>query len=201
MRILLTSLEYGRSRGGVASAVERIARGLVAAGHRVRVLARDTDDPRPPELGEVRELGEDGFVFGLDLSARMLDLARRKLKDLPQAPQLVSGNSQCLPFPDGVFDAVLDGAGTKYYSDKRRALREMLRVVKPGGKVLIAELGMPSDKRPTFRQRMLLLWIPGFREGPPCGAIPSEATDVRLDWDDEETFFALEFCKAPERGR
>lgn len=147
------------------------------------------------------ELGEKGFVFGLDLSARMLDLASRKVKDLSQPPQLVSGNSQYLPFPDGVFDAVLDGAGIKYYSDKRRALREMLRVVKPGGKVLITELGMPSDKRPTLRQRMLLLWIPGFREGPPSDAVPSEATDVRLDWDDGETFFALEFRRPPEEGR
>ena len=146
------------------------------------------------------EVGENGIVFGLDLSARMLDLARRKVKDLPQPPQLVSGNSQYLPFPDGVFDAVLDGAGIKYYSDKRRALREMLRVVKPGGKVLITELGMPSDKKPTLRQRMLLLWIPGFREGPPLDAVPSEATDVRLDWDPGETFFALEFRRPSERG-
>ncbi len=59
------------------------------------------------------ELGEKGIVFGLDLSARMLDLARRKVKDLPQPPQLVSGNSQYLPFSEGVFDAVLDGAGIK----------------------------------------------------------------------------------------
>ncbi len=147
------------------------------------------------------ELGEKGIVFGLDLSARMLDLARRKLKNLPQPPQLISGNSQYLPFPDGVFDAVLDGAGIKYYSDKRRALREMLRVVKPGGKVLVTELGMPPEKRPTLRQRLLLLWIPGFREGPPRDAIPGDATDVRLDWDVGETFYALEFRRAPERGR
>ncbi len=75
----------------------------------------------------------------------------------------------------------------------------MMRVVKPGGKVLITELGMPPDKRPTLRQRTLLLWIPGFREGPPRDAVPSEATDVRLDWDDEETFFALEFRRPLER--
>jgi len=118
-----------------------------------------------------------------------------------QPPQLVSGNSQYLPFPDGVFDAVLDGAGIKYYSDKRRALREMLRVVKPGGKVLVTELGMPPEKRPTLRQRLLLLWIPRFREGPPRDAVPSDARDVKLNWDAGETFYALEFRRVPEHGR
>ena len=147
------------------------------------------------------EVGENGIVFGLDLSARMLDLAHRKVRRLPQPPQLISGNSQSLPFPDGVFDAVLDGAGIKYYSDKRRALREMLRVVKPGGRVLVTELGMPPGRRRTLRQRLLLLWIPGFREGPPRDAVPSNARDIKVDWDVGETFYALEFRKIPEHGR
>ena len=149
-------------------------------------------------LGEA--VGEIGTVFGLDLSARMLELAHRKRSGLPRSQQLVSGNSQRLPFSGGVFDAVLDGAGIKYYSDKGQALREMLRVVKPGGKVLVTELGMPSGRRPTLRQRLLLLWIPGFREGPPVDAIPSEATDVKLDWDVSETMFMLEFRRPLSMG-
>ena len=92
-----------------------------------------------------------------------------------------------------IHDAVLDGAGIKYYPDKKRAMREMLRVVRPGGKVLITELGMPVGRRPTLRQRLLLLWIPGFREGPPLDAVPADATDVQLKWDAAETYFALEF--------
>ena len=95
----------------------------------------------------------------------------------------------------------MDGAGIKYYSDKGQALREMLRVVKPGGKVLVTELGMPETTSPTLRQRLLLLWIPGFREGPPLDAVPSEATDVKLDWDVGETFYALEFRRPPETAR
>ncbi|MCZ6642930.1 MAG: class I SAM-dependent methyltransferase, partial [Gammaproteobacteria bacterium] len=105
-----------------------------------------------------------------------------------------------LPFPDGVFDAVLDGAGIKYYSDKTRALREMLRVVKPGGRVLVTELGMPPGRRPTLRQRLLLLWIPGFREGPPRDEVPSNARDIKLDWDARETLYALEFRRSPDHG-
>ena len=142
------------------------------------------------------KVGERGIVFGLDLSRRMLNVALHKTHDLPQPPQLVLGNSQSLPFSDGAFDAVLDGSGIKYYSDKQQALREMLRAVKPGGKVLITELGMPGEmESPTLRQRMLSLWIPGFREGAPRDAVPSEATQVGLDWDKSKTFYALEFRK------
>jgi len=128
----------------------------------------------------------------------MLGIARQRAGRLQGRIQLTLANSQHLPYPDGVFDAVLDGAGIKYYPDKGRAMREMLRVVRPGGKVLITELGMPPEKRPTLRQRSLLLWIPGFREGPPLDSVPPNATDVQLNWDSAETYFALEFRRPAE---
>ena len=128
----------------------------------------------------------------------MLSIASRRAGSLGSRTQLTLGNSQHLPYTDGIFDAVLDGAGIKYYPDKALAMREMLRVVRPGGKVLITELGMPTGKRPTLRQRLLLLWIPGFGEGPPLDAVPADATDVQLNWDPAETYFALEFRRTPE---
>jgi len=140
-------------------------------------------------------VGDRGHVFALDLSPRMLGFARRRAERLRKRPQLALANSQHLPHPDGVFDAVLDGAGIKYYPDKARAMSEMLRVVRPGGKVLITELGMPPGRRPTLRQRLLRLWIPGFSEGPPRDAVPENATDIQLNWDDAETYYALEFRK------
>lgn len=143
-------------------------------------------------------VGEKGVVFGLDLSAPMLGIARQRAGRLQGRIQLTLANSQHLPYPDGIFDAVLDGAGIKYYPDKGRAMREMLRVVRPGGKVLITELGMPPGRPPTLRQRSLLLWIPGFREGPPLDSVPENATEVQLNWDSAETYFALEFRRPAE---
>ncbi len=143
-------------------------------------------------------VGEKGVVFGLDLSAPMLGIARQRAGRLQGRIQLTLANSQHLPDPDGIFDAVLDGAGIKYYPDKGRAMREMLRVVRPGGKVLVTELGMPPGRPPTLRQRSLLLWIPGFREGPPLDSVPTNATDVQLNWDSAETYFALEFRRPAE---
>ncbi len=140
-------------------------------------------------------MGDQLTTFGLDLSPRTLTRAARKLTDL-RPPELVVGNATHLPFADNVFDAVLDGYGIKYYSDKGRAIREMLRVVKPEGKVVITDLGLPSEKPRSFRQRLLLLWIPGFADGPPLDAIPTDVGELKLEWDAHETAYSIEFRKA-----
>ena len=141
------------------------------------------------------QVGEEVMVFGLDLSPRMLNRAAHKLRNVRPPAELVLGNAMSLPFADSIFDAVLDGAGTKYFSDKGRTIREMLRVIKPGGKVVITDLGLPPGKRRSFRQRLLLLWIPGFREGPPLDVIPGDVNDLKVEWDKHETAYTVEFRK------
>ncbi len=108
---------------------------------------------------------------------------------------LVLGNAVRLPFRDSAFDAVLDGFGMKYYSDKPRAVREMLRVVKPGGKVVITELGVPQKESLTVRQRLLRAWIPHFDEPPPMDAIPEGVGELSLSWDAHDTAYVIEFRK------
>lgn len=147
-------------------------------------------------LGSIAQaVGEQGLVFGLDLSAQQLRRAPRALRHLANPPELILGNSSHLPFDDGAFDAVLDGFGMKYYPDKRRAMEEMLRVVKPGGKVVIAELGLPEGKRRTLRQRILLLWLPHFRDPPPIDQVPDSVQDLTFEWDAPGTVYTIAFRK------
>lgn len=134
-------------------------------------------------------------IVGVDLSRRMITQAARKLAKVERPVQLVLGNAICLPFRDLGFDAVLDGFGMKYYSDKSRAVREMLRVVNPGGKVLIAELGVPHGRALSFRQRLLRAWIPHFAEPPPLDAVPEDVRDLTVGWDAHETAYVIEFRK------
>ncbi len=141
------------------------------------------------------ETGDGVTSFGLDISSRMLERARRKLRHSSPAPELVAGNAHYLPFAEGVFDAVLGGYGTKYFTDKAQALGEMFRVARPGGRILVTDLGMPPGDRLTLRQRVLSLWIPGFAEGPPMEAVPEAARDVKLDWDAHGTAYVIEFGK------
>jgi SAM-dependent methyltransferase len=77
--------------------------------------------------------GATGTVAGLDLSAEMLAVARRKLPDL----DLREGRAEELPFGDGTFDVVLCQFGLMFFVDRAQALREMLRVLRDGGRMAV----------------------------------------------------------------
>jgi demethylmenaquinone methyltransferase / 2-methoxy-6-polyprenyl-1,4-benzoquinol methylase len=79
-------------------------------------------------------------VIGLDFSEVMLDLARAKAPAL----EFVQGNALELPFADGEFDAVTVGFGARNFANLERGLRELARVTRPGGRVVILEITTPQ---------------------------------------------------------
>jgi demethylmenaquinone methyltransferase / 2-methoxy-6-polyprenyl-1,4-benzoquinol methylase len=82
-----------------------------------------------------------GLVVGLDFSSRMLAEARRRAP----GPVYVRGDALQLPFPDGLFDAVTVAFGLRNLADPERGLREMVRVLKPGGRALVLEFVRPRQ--------------------------------------------------------
>lgn len=86
-------------------------------------------------------------VDGIDLSEPMIAYAKKKAAASPYAEQLRFhvGDLYTLPFPDNTFDAVLSMAAFEFIHDDLRALNEMMRVVKPGGRVLIGTITGNSD--------------------------------------------------------
>lgn len=99
-------------------------------------------------------------VVGLDPSPRMLDVARRKVGGLDIA--FMTGDSQEIPFPSASFDGVTMAFGIRNVPDRPRALREMARVVKPGGKVAILELSEPRSPFARFHVRKVVPRIGGW---------------------------------------
>jgi demethylmenaquinone methyltransferase / 2-methoxy-6-polyprenyl-1,4-benzoquinol methylase len=95
--------------------------------------------------------GESGHVTGLDFSENMLKVGREKLKkrSLPQVA-FIHGNAMELPFEDNTFDVVTIGFGLRNVPDYFQALKEMARVVKPGGRVVCLETSHPTV--PIFKQ-------------------------------------------------
>jgi demethylmenaquinone methyltransferase / 2-methoxy-6-polyprenyl-1,4-benzoquinol methylase len=87
-----------------------------------------------------RRVGESGRVVGLDFSERMLELARAKAPGI----RFEAGNALDLPYADGEFDAVTVGFGARNFSDLGKGLREMARVTRPGGKVVVLEITTPQ---------------------------------------------------------
>jgi SAM-dependent methyltransferase len=92
-------------------------------------------------------LPKDWDVVGIDISTAQLEACRKRAgnRDLP----LVLGEAEDLPFQDHRFDAVLSIGGFNYFNDPERSLREMARVVRPGGTIVI------SDEVPNLTDRML----------------------------------------------
>ena len=95
-----------------------------------------------------------GRVVGLDFSERMLERARRK----SEAIEWVQGDLLELPFDDASFDAATVGFGVRNVADLERSLRELRRVLRPGGRLGILEITEPRGLlRPFYR-----LWFYGI---------------------------------------
>jgi demethylmenaquinone methyltransferase / 2-methoxy-6-polyprenyl-1,4-benzoquinol methylase len=87
-----------------------------------------------------------GTMVGLDFSRNMLDVGDRKIKQLGLNNQitLVQGNAMSLPYEDHSFDYATIGFALRNVPDLKQVLREMHRVVKPGGLVVSLELSKPT---------------------------------------------------------
>lgn len=90
----------------------------------------------------------DTVVTGMDLSEGMLAVMSDKVRKSGFADRIVmtQGNCEHMPFADGSFDRVTVAFGIRNFEHREEGLREMLRVLKPGGSLVILELSVPSNK-------------------------------------------------------
>jgi demethylmenaquinone methyltransferase/2-methoxy-6-polyprenyl-1,4-benzoquinol methylase len=116
------------------------ARAVVRPGDRVLDACCGTGDL------SVAARNEGGAVTGLDFSERMLERARRKSDEITW----VLGDVLELPFADESFDAATVGFGIRNVEDLGRALRELRRVLRPGGRLAILEVVRPKGALSLF---------------------------------------------------
>ena len=94
-------------------------------------------------------LAEQGAdVTGLDFSEKMLEVAAHRLEKAnfdSKRLKFIQGDAQSLPFPDNSFDAITVGYGLRNLSNLETGLREMARVVKPGGRIVALDFGKPTN--------------------------------------------------------
>ena len=91
-------------------------------------------------------------VTGVDISTGMLEIGRQKITRLrlEQRVVLQTGDGEALEFPDACFDAITVAFGVRNFEHLERGLREMLRVLKPGGRLVVLEFSQP--RTPGVRQ-------------------------------------------------
>lgn len=85
-------------------------------------------------------------VTGLDFSEKMLEVAAHRLEKSHGARlKFMQGDAQSLPFPDSSFDAVTVGYGLRNLSNLETGLREMVRVSRPGARIVTLDFGKPAN--------------------------------------------------------
>lgn len=109
----------------------------VGPGDRALDVATGTGDLAVELAGRVGPAGE---VVGLDFAEQMLELARAKAPAL----RFERGNALALPYRDGEFAAATVGFGARNFDDLGRGLTEMVRVTRPGGRVVVLEITTPE---------------------------------------------------------
>ena len=100
-------------------------------------------------------------VVGMDFSEKMLELARQKIDSLDKANsiQLECGSAESLPFEDNSFDGTTTAFGIRNFFDIGRSLREMHRVLKPGGRCVILEFSLPRNPVLNALYRFYFEWL------------------------------------------
>ena len=113
----------------------------LAPGDRALDVATGTGDLA---LELATRVAPGGEVIGCDFAERMLELARVKPVADGAAVRFETANALALPYGDGTFAAATVGFGARNFSDLDQGLREMARVVRPGGRVVVLEITQPT---------------------------------------------------------
>jgi demethylmenaquinone methyltransferase/2-methoxy-6-polyprenyl-1,4-benzoquinol methylase len=95
-------------------------------------------------IAVAKKAAEGSQVIGIDLSEGMLEVGRKKAEGLPVTLQ--QGDAEALSYADGTFDRVSVAFGVRNFENLSLGLREMCRVLKPGGRLVILELSYPDNR-------------------------------------------------------
>ena len=211
-----SNLKYNRlyeTIGGFYDDTQRVACALMGMNRREHFMAymrsveaRPGDRVLETSVGtglNYKYLPAGTKLFGLDLSAAMLAYCQANLPRWGMDAELFQGNAESLPFADESFDVVYHSGGINFFNDRAKAIREMIRVAKPGSRILIADetekhVQDAYEKFPVtgrfFKNRKQTVSVP-------VNLVPPEMqeTHVEILWGGR--FYALTFRKPGKVGR
>jgi ubiquinone/menaquinone biosynthesis C-methylase UbiE/uncharacterized protein YbaR (Trm112 family) len=138
-----------------------------------------------------------GEVYGLDISLGQLKRCRSFIQSKGWNVDLFLGNAEELPFKDETFESVFHIGGINFFNDKKKAIEEMIRVAKPGTRIVIVD---ETERGARSYERTLPGFNRSFREkreaiSAPVDLVPPEMEDIQLDTVWRGWFYCLEFRK------
>jgi ubiquinone/menaquinone biosynthesis C-methylase UbiE len=138
-----------------------------------------------------------GEIYGLDISLGQLKRCQGFTRRRSWSVDLFLGNAEQLPFKDASFESVFHIGGINFFNDKKKAIEEMIRVARPGTKIIIVD---ETEKG----ARAYRLTTPGFERmfdgkreviNVPVDLVPPTMVEVRVDYVWRGFFYCLEFRK------
>ena len=178
---------------GVSGTKERrkaVDRLRLEGGERVLEVSVGTGTNLPLMAERV---GHEGRLAGLDISRAMLDRCGQKLRERSIQAHLVEGEAAHLPFEDDAFDAVFHHGGLAEFGDKQGAIGEMMRVGRPGARMVICDAGKPSDRKLPLGSRLLLKMQPEYDQPPSLDLIPLEDEKIEVSWFHGGGWYLMDF--------
>lgn len=127
-----------------------------------------------------RWLAPTGLLCGIDISPGMVEVARAKTAALGLPAIITVGDAERLPYPDAAFDLVICNSVLHWFHDRAAALREMNRVLRPGGQVAIICASGPAYREWFELVDRLTATLPGRRHAGVRPALPTAAEVAAL---------------------
>jgi demethylmenaquinone methyltransferase/2-methoxy-6-polyprenyl-1,4-benzoquinol methylase len=161
-----------------------IGQARVRPGYKVLDIAGGTGDLAK---AFARQAGERGEVWLTDINASMLRVGRDRLLDAGIVTPALQCDAERIPFPDNYFDVVSVAFGLRNMTHKEKALAEMRRVLKPGGRVLVLEFSKvwePLSKLYDVYSFRVLPWL-GQRVAGDAESYRYLAESIRMHPDQE----------------
>lgn len=148
----------------------------------------------------IRHLPRHARYYGLDISAGMLDRCAKNAGRWGYDVQLAQANAKYLPYRDNTFDSVFHIGGINFFNDRCRAIREMIRVAKPGARITVIgstakELKKQFQKIPFLQRGVCGKPVDRSRLYAPAQFVPEEIRDVEIKLIDNGSMYRLSFVK------
>jgi len=148
----------------------------------------------------VKVLPVNAHYFGLDISRGMLSACKKNTRKWKRPMELFQGNAEFLPFKSESFDSVFHVGGINFFNDRMRGITEMIRVAKPGTKIIIID---ETEKRVTDQYRKMP-FVKGYfiekdversRLIAPIDLVPSDMREIQTKLIDNGKMYQLSFKK------
>ncbi|MFQ6052422.1 MAG: methyltransferase domain-containing protein [Candidatus Hydrothermarchaeota archaeon] len=187
----LTNLFFIACGGAKRARHEVLDRLEISSGAKILETGIGTGDNLP----FLREYLNGGSFYGVDINQKMLRLCVRNLKKWGLQADLFWADAERLPYKDETFDVVFHLGAINLFFNKKQAIEEMIRVARPGTKIVIAD---ESEKG----NRFFKLFV-GKQEKviPPVDLVPGTMLNVRLDTIWKGYGYLIEFRTPPSGKR